>query len=109
MFLMSSLQNVPLLKKSLLAWAMAGGLTFGVGAEAARADHCPPSRYGVHVDITARAPRTAYRTVTRYEIRKKPYARTVIRYDHCGRPCRDTVIRYRTVRVPVRKLIRVRY
>jgi hypothetical protein len=108
MFLLSRITKVPLLKKSLLACAAAGGLSVGA-ADAVEAGHYYSPRYNVQVQLTTRTTTTAYRTVRSYETRREPYYCSVIRYDHCGRPYRATVVQYRTVRVPVQKLVRVSY
>jgi len=108
MFLLSRITNIPLLKKSLLACTAMGGLSVGA-VDTVEAGHNYGSRYNVQVHVTTRTTTTAYRTVTSYETRREPYHCSVIRYDHCGRPYRATVVKYRTVRVPVRKLVRVSY
>ena len=50
-----------------------------------------------------------YRTITTWEIQKRPVTVYRTLYDHCGRSYRVRQTVYQTVRVPVRRLVRSGY
>jgi hypothetical protein len=50
-----------------------------------------------------------YRTVTVWEVQRRPVAVYRTKYDHCRRPYRVKDVVYQSVKVPVQRLVRVRY
>lgn len=88
------MNRLNLLKKIVCGTLIAGAIGF-VGTSSASADHCPPRCY--------------YKTVVCYEYETQPVVDWVTKYDHCGRPYEVKVVDYVTVKVPVKKLVKVCY
>jgi hypothetical protein len=74
---------------------VAGAIAF-VGASSASATHYPV--HSCH-----------YRTVITYVYEKQPVVEWVTLYDHCDQPYEVKVVRYVTVKVPVKRLVKVCY
>lgn len=89
---MRSLMNL----RTLLASAALSGMILTGSPPVSAGEYC-------------HAPEYYYKTVTVYELVRKPCEHTVIRYDHCGDPYLATVTTWKTVQVPVTRRIRVEY
>jgi hypothetical protein len=50
-----------------------------------------------------------YKAIITYEYQTQPIVDWVTSYDHCGRPYEEKVVHYVTVKVPVRRLVKVCY
>lgn len=88
------MNRLNLLKKVVCGMLVAGAIGF-VGTSTASATHYPPSCY--------------YKTVIVWEHQTQPVVDWVTKYDHCGKPYEVKVVRYVTVKVPVKKLVKVCY
>ena len=89
------MNRLNLLKKVLCGTLVAGAIGF-VGTSTASATHYPP-------------PCCHYKTVITYEYETQPIVEWVTKYDHCGRAYEVKVVRYITVKVPVKRLVKVCY
>lgn len=88
------MNRLNLLKKVCCGTLVAGAIAF-VGAPTASASHCPPNCY--------------YKTIITYEYETQPIVEWITKYDHCDRPYQVKVVNYVTVRVPVKRLVKVCY
>lgn len=88
------MNRLNLLKKVFCGTLIAGAIGF-VGTSTASAGHYPSHCY--------------YKTVVSYEYQTQPVVDWVTKYDHCGRPYEVKVVSYITVKVPVKKLVKVCY
>lgn len=87
------MNRLNLLKNVVCGLLVAGAIGF-VGTSTASATHYPPSY-------------CHYKTVISYEYQTQPIVEWVTKYDHCDRPYEVKVVRYVTVKVPVKKLVKV--
>ena len=84
-----------LLKKAVCGMLVAGAITL-VGTSSASADHCT-------------TPTCYYKTVIVWKLQTQPVVDWVTKYDHCGRPYEAKVVSYVTVKIPVKKVVKVCY
>lgn len=49
----------------------------------------------------------SYKYVYCYETRRVPYVKKIVCFDHCGKPYIKKLICYRTIKVRVKKLVKV--
>ncbi len=89
------MNRLNLLKKVLCGMLVAGAIGF-VGTSTASASHCSP-------------PCCYYKTIITYEYETQPIVDWVTKYDHCGRAYEVKVVRYITVKVPVKRQVKVCY